>query len=67
MLPSSQPIVIRLRQSGGLNDSSELSMSSKQTIHALEEEIDSLQKLVCYLLEKNERLRLRCNGSGERS
>mgnify|MGYP001598461653 CR=1 FL=1 len=62
MLPSSQQIVIRLRQSGGLNDSSELSMSLKQTVLALDAEIEALQKLVCYLLEKNEHLRMRCNG-----
>jgi regulator of replication initiation timing len=62
MFPSSQPIVIRLRQSVGLIDLSELRMSLEQTMLALEAEIDALQKLVCYLLEKNERLRMRCNG-----
>jgi hypothetical protein len=62
MLPSSQQIVIRLRQSDGLIDSSELRKSLEQTMLALEAEVEALQELVCYLIEKNERLRMRCKG-----
>jgi hypothetical protein len=62
MFLSSQPIVIRSRQSDGLIDSSELRMSLEQTMLALEAEVEALQELVCYLLEKNERLRMRCKG-----
>jgi len=60
MLLSSRPIVIRLRQSDGLIDSSELGLSLEQTMLALEAQVEALHELVCYLLEKNERLRMRC-------
>jgi len=63
MFLSSQPIGNRSRQSDDrLIDSSEPRMSLEQTMLALEAEIEALQKLVCYLLEKNEHLRMRCNG-----
>ena len=35
------------------------SVSLQQLVNALETETSGLQKLVCYLLEKNERLRMR--------
>lgn len=62
MFVSPQPIVIRSRQSDRLIDSPELRMSLEQTMLALEAEVEALQELVCYLLEKNERLRMRCKG-----
>jgi hypothetical protein len=45
--------------SEGLNDAPTTHVSEEQRVHALETEVNALQGLVCYLLEKNEYLRMR--------
>ena len=40
-------------------DSQEARISQEERMRALEAEVNALQGLVCYLLEKNEYLRLR--------
>lgn len=62
MFLSFQPIGNRSRQSDDpLIESSEPRISLEQTVLTPEAEIEALRKLVCYLLEKNEYLRMRCD------
>jgi hypothetical protein len=46
------------QDSKGSDDSPRASMSHEQRLLALEEDVIALQGLVCYLLEKNEYLRM---------
>jgi hypothetical protein len=58
MFRSSQHSQLPYREQRDL-DSQEASISQDQKVRELEAEVNGLQGLVCYLLEKNEHLRVR--------
>ena len=58
MLSVSHPFSLPNRKADRVDNPPNTSISTEQRVHALEAEITALQKLVCDLLEKNERLRM---------
>jgi hypothetical protein len=66
MFPLSHSLSTQAQESDRRSDSSEICLNLEQRVNALEAEVDALQRLVCHLLEKNERLRMRVHWNGER-
>ena len=65
MLTRSPSFSSHVQESDTIENLAEDFIDQDQKLHELQTELDGLQRLVCYLLEKNERLRTQVQALAE--